>query len=111
MKWRVDVVGKPNQSIVVEYEPLNNNRVTISGRYKEKNKEWVTIYFDFFDAQFIERVIEEKLLLTYDNMKIRIDQFNVIDEMFKKIKLIEVNDPNNDDTSDESPYLMVTQKD
>jgi len=110
MEWIVKIEKKPNQRIIVRFDPLNDQLVFI-GQYKPHNKEWI----DFSERNqrlFVENPsehiindiilidaekIQDILLHVYDEMKRRLDAYENIAEGFTLIKLIEIKEESTED--------------
>ena len=103
MEWIVKIEGKPNQRIVVRFDPMNELLI-FKGQYKPHNQEWV-VFSERNQRLFVENPsehivndiilinaerIQDILLHVYDEMKKRLDAYENIAEGFTLIKLIEI---------------------
>jgi len=99
MKWLVKIEGKPNQRIVVKFDPLNQQLI-FTGQYKQHNVEWFNFVeirkdydispvrsaydFELITAEEIQNVISE----VYLSLKKRVEIYEEINKGFSLIKLI-----------------------
>jgi hypothetical protein len=99
MKWDVKIENKPNQKIVVKFDPMSE-KLIFAGQYKPHNREWVNFteteeqlwqYEEGQEKIFItfER-IQELLLKTYEILKERVTAYEDIAEGMSAIKVIEI---------------------
>jgi len=96
MKWIVKIEEKDNQRIVVEFNPIKE-LLFFYGQYKPHNKEWMIFSEDSHNIYDVNvEIIQQKLLNTYEVMKKRLDKFDEINEGFTLIKIIEIQNENND---------------
>ena len=91
MKWIVDLENKPNQRIVVRFDPKSES-VFFTGQFKPKNKEWVDFSEESYSMEIDLEQIQEILAKTYNKMKERLDAYNNIAEGFTLLKVIEIKD-------------------
>jgi len=99
MEWKIAITDKPNQRIVVRFDPKNECLIFI-GQYKPKNRDWVDfVQFDkplwSIDKRMTENLvtakeIQELLLTIYNILKKRLDAYENIAEGFTIIKEIEI---------------------
>jgi hypothetical protein len=101
MEWKIAITNKPNERIVVRFDPKNQYLVFI-GQYKPKNRGWIDFIlinkqFLSIDTKMMEYLItaeeiQETLLSTYNILKKRVDVYNNIAEGFTVIKEIQILD-------------------
>jgi len=89
MKWIVNIENKPNQRIVVNFNPLEEQLI-FNGEYKPKNREWIVFSTEKYSMKLDLEKIQELLFITYENLKIRLEQYEILNEGFKLINLIEI---------------------
>jgi hypothetical protein len=89
MRWIVDLENKPNQRIVVRFDP-KSEMVTFTGQYKPHNKEWVDFSEESYSMEIDLETIQDLLAKTYNKMKERLIAYNNIAEGFVLLKTIEI---------------------
>lgn len=91
MEWKVDIENKPNQRILVKFDPLNELIIFI-GQYKPHNKDWIAFSVEECVMNIDLEKIQELLYIAYEKMKIRLEAYNNIYDGFSLIKKIEINE-------------------
>ena len=89
MEWIVDLENKPNQRIVVRFDP-KKEEVLFIGQYKPKNRPWVDFSEESYTMEIDLDAIQNCLSKTYNKMKERLDAYNNIAEGFTLLKTIEI---------------------
>ena len=99
MEWKIAITDKPNQRIVIRFDPLNEFLVFI-GQYKPKNRDWINFSLfekplwsenkDKEEVLITAEEIQDTLLITYNAFKKRLDAYENIVEGFTLLKEIEI---------------------
>ncbi|MFA5366539.1 MAG: hypothetical protein WC333_01255 [Dehalococcoidia bacterium] len=112
MNWKLKIEKKPNQRIVVKFEPLTEE-LLFTGEYKPHNREWVIFYQiwrscwntisppNLPDATIINadgqverklitaEEIGEEILKTYNELQKKVDLYENLTEGFSAMKTID----------------------
>jgi len=93
MKRYIKIEEKPNQRIVVEFNPETEN-FTYTGQFKPKNKDWVN-FVSHTTEDSIEKIIDQKtikdiLFQLCVELKYKIDKYEKFDRCFSEVKTIEI---------------------
>ncbi len=91
MEWKVEIENKPNQRILVKFDP-QNEKIIFIGQYKPHNKDWVDFSKEDYSMNIDLEKIQELLYIAYEKMKIRLEAYNNIYDEFSLIKKIEINE-------------------
>jgi hypothetical protein len=91
MRWRVNIEGKDNQRIIVTFDPKSET-IAFIGQYKPHNQDWVDFSEIKHSMHINLQTIQELLGKVYDEMKIRLEAYENINEGFSVIKKIEIQD-------------------
>ena len=94
MRWTIKIESKPELQIVVSFNPLLE-KIDFIGQYKPKNREWVDFSNETYSMDIDLENIKSLLYKTYNKMKIRLEAYENISKGFEHIKLIEINDGDN----------------
>jgi hypothetical protein len=88
MEWIVKIENKPNQRILVKFEP-KFERIVFVGQYKVKT--WIDFSEDYIDEMnFDLETIQKLLLKVYEKMNERIAIHEDLTQSFGIIKTIEI---------------------
>jgi hypothetical protein len=89
MEWKVSIENKPNQRILVRFDPLNE-MVHFIGQYKLHNKEW----YDFSKESYVMDIdletLQDLMTRVYNKMKKRLVAYDNIAGGFNLIKEIKI---------------------
>jgi hypothetical protein len=86
-KWIVEIENKPNQRIIVIYNPLED-KLEFYGQYKMRN-EWVNFSVETTNNLTLD-MIQEKLLSIAETMDMRVKTYEDLQKSFALIKKIEI---------------------
>jgi hypothetical protein len=88
MEWIVSIENKTKERIVVNFEPINS-QIHFLGQHKSKN-EWNTFVTETRDMKITVDEIQDVLLDVYEKLKIKLESYTNLSEIFKEIKTIEI---------------------
>jgi hypothetical protein len=91
MEWKVNIENKPNQRILVKFDPLNELIIFI-GQYKPHNENWVDFSKEEYTMDIDLKTMQDLLFNVYKTMNNRLEAFNNISEGFTFIKKIEISE-------------------
>jgi hypothetical protein len=89
MQWKINIENKPNQRILVKFEPQEEQLIFI-GQYKPHNKDWVDFSVEKNSIEIDAITIQSLLDKTYRTMEKRLKAYENIAEGFNIIKAIEI---------------------
>ena len=97
MEWIVKIENKPEQRILVKFDPENESIIFI-GQFRPKMKnnasvksyEWIEFSKIIYSMDIDLDKIQKALFISYEMMNKRIIAFENINEGFNVIKLIEI---------------------
>jgi hypothetical protein len=89
MEWKVTIEDKPNQRILVRFDPLNE-MIHFIGQYKPHNKEW----YDFSEETHVMDIdletLQDLMTKVYNKMKERLVAYDNVAGGFTIIKEIKI---------------------
>lgn len=88
MEWKINILDKPNQMILVRYEP-KNNRIKFIGQFKPRGKSWEDFYEEDYELEIDLLVIQDILIKIYKNLQKRIEVYNNLNEGLPYLKEVE----------------------
>jgi len=91
MEWKIEIENKPNQRILVKFDPLNE-LINFIGQYKPHNKEWVDFSKEEYSMNIDLKTMQDLLFNVYKTMNNRLKAYTNISEGFTLIKKIEINE-------------------
>jgi len=89
MEWKIAITDKPNQRIVVRFDPKNECLIFI-GQYKPKNRDWVDFSEEIYSMEIDLPTIQGLLGKTIKTMRERLKAYENISQGFDVIKLIAI---------------------
>ena len=89
MEWKVAIEDKPNQRILVRFDPLAET-IHFYGQYKWHNREWVNFSEESYPMDIDLDVLQEMMGKVYNKMKERITAYDNIAGGFTVIKEIKI---------------------
>lgn len=91
MEWKVEIEGKPNQRILVKFDP-QNELVIFIGQYKPHNKDWVDFSKEEYSMDIDLKTMQDLLFNVYKTMNSRLEAYTNISDGFTLIKKIEISE-------------------
>lgn len=82
MNRAIKIEGKPNQRIVVNFDPINV-KLIFQGEFKPHNKEWIV--FDIYDTKDLNEILDDELNFKTEEVLRIIESLLII--LDKKVKL------------------------
>ena len=89
MEWKVQIEDKPNQRILVRFDPLTET-IRFYGQYKPHNREWVNFSEETYPMDIDLDVLQDMMSKVYNKMKERVAAYNNLAEGFTVIKEIKI---------------------
>jgi hypothetical protein len=89
MEWRVAIEGKPNQRIVVRFDPLNET-IHFIGQYKPHNGKWFDFSEETHGMDIDLETLQDMMTKVYNKMKERLVAYDNVAGGFTVIKEIKI---------------------
>jgi hypothetical protein len=89
MEWKVMIEGKPNQRILVRFDPLAE-LIRFYGQYKPHNREWVNFSEENYPMDIDLNVLQDMMTKVYNKMKERVAAYDNVAGGFTVIKEIKI---------------------
>ena len=89
MVWKVTIEGKPNQRILVRFDPLAET-IFFHGQFKPHNKEWYDFSIESYSMDIDLETLQEMMTKVYNKMKDRLVAYNNVAEGFTTIKEVKI---------------------
>lgn len=89
MEWKIAIEDKPNQRILVRFDPLSE-RIRFYGQFKPHNREWVNFSEDEYPMDIDLDVLQDMMAKVYNKMKERLVTYDNLAEGFTVIKEIKI---------------------
>lgn len=88
MDWKVSIEGKPNQRIVVVFDPMGE-LLRFIGQYKPHNKDWINFSEEQHSMIIDAEQIQSTIVTVYETMQKRLDAYKEIADGFTLIKTVD----------------------
>ncbi len=89
MEWKVTIEGKPNQRILVRFDPLAET-IFFHGQFKPHNKEWYDFSIESYSMDIDLETLQEMMTKVYNKMKERLVAYYNVAEGFTAIKEVKI---------------------
>ena len=89
MEWIIKIENKPNQRILVRFNPLNEELIFI-GQFRTGGNEWNDFNVEIISMNVELPQIQEAIFKIAEIMQKRIDAYNNLAEGFSIIKVVEI---------------------
>ena len=89
MEWKVTIENKPNQRILVRFDPMNE-MIHFIGQYKPHNKEWFNFSEEIHSMEIDLETLQDMMTKAYNKMKERLVAYNNVAEGFTIIKEVKI---------------------
>ena len=89
MEWKVTIEDKPNQRILVRFDPMNE-MIHFIGQYKPHNREWVDFSKETYPMDIDLETLQDMMTKAYRKMKDRLVAYNNVAEGFTIIKEVKI---------------------
>ena len=89
MEWKVYIEDKPNQRILVRFDPMNE-MIHFIGQYKPRNKDWYDFSEETYPMEIDLETLQDMMTKVYNKMKERLTAYNNVAEGFTVIKEIKI---------------------
>jgi hypothetical protein len=90
MNWKISILNKPNQMILVKYEP-KNDKIRFIGQFKPRGKEWEDFCEEEHELDIDLSAIQDILIKIYKNLQKKIEVYNNLNEGLPFLKEVEFN--------------------
>jgi len=89
MEWIVTIEGKPNQRIVVRFDPMNE-MIHFVGQYKPHNKKWVDFSEEIHAMDIDLETLQDMMGKAYRKMRDRVMAYDNVAGGFILIKEVKI---------------------
>jgi hypothetical protein len=89
MVWKVAIEGKPNQRILVRFDPLTET-IFFHGQFKPHNKEWFDFSIESYPMDIDLDTLQEMMGKAYRKMRDRLVAYNNVADGFTIIKEVRI---------------------
>ena len=89
MEWKVTIEGKPNQRILVRFDPLTET-IFFHGQFKPHNKEWYDFSIETYPMDIDLDTLQEMMTKVYNKMRDRLVAYSNVAEGFTAIKEVKI---------------------